>query len=124
MGWNPDDVPDPQDPETFQRSKLDWTEPPRGHHAELLDLHRRLIALRRRWSDLTDPRFTTTQAAADDDAGVIVLQRGDVTIAANLGTEEVVVSADGDLELATADGVVLTDGSLRLPPDTAAILIA
>lgn len=27
MGWDPDVVPDPQDPETFTRSKLDWTEP-------------------------------------------------------------------------------------------------
>jgi maltooligosyltrehalose trehalohydrolase len=124
MGWNPDDVPDPQDPETFTRSKLDWTEPSRGHHAELLDLHRRLIALRRTWSDLTDPRFTTTEAAVDDEADVLVLQRGDVTVAANLGEEEVVVSVDGALELATTDGVALTDGSLTLPPDSAAVLIA
>ncbi|RUQ98319.1 malto-oligosyltrehalose trehalohydrolase [Labedella endophytica] len=27
MGWDPDVVPDPQDPETFTRSKLDWAEP-------------------------------------------------------------------------------------------------
>jgi maltooligosyltrehalose trehalohydrolase len=124
MGWNPDDVPDPQDPDTFTRSKLDWTEPARAHHAELLDLHRRLIGLRRTWSDLTDPRFTTTAAAADDDAGLLVLQRGDVTVAVNLGREEVVVSVDGDLELATAPGVGLTEGALTLPPDSAAILIA
>ena len=26
MGWDPAVVPDPQDPETFQRSKLDWSE--------------------------------------------------------------------------------------------------
>ena len=26
MGWDPDLVPDPQDPQTFQRSKLDWSE--------------------------------------------------------------------------------------------------
>jgi maltooligosyltrehalose trehalohydrolase len=124
MGWNPDDVPDPQDPATFERSKLDWSETGRGHHAELLDLHKRLIALRRSQSDLTDPRFTTTEAAADDDAAVLVLQRGGVTVAANLGTEEVVVAAEGALELTTADGVVLEDGSLTLPPDSAAVLIA
>jgi maltooligosyltrehalose trehalohydrolase len=27
MGWDPAVVPDPQDPETFRRSKLDWGEP-------------------------------------------------------------------------------------------------
>ena len=25
-GWDPGDVPDPQDPETFTRSRLDWAE--------------------------------------------------------------------------------------------------
>src|SRR5690606_23703111 len=25
-GWNSDDIPDPQDPQTFLRSKLDWDE--------------------------------------------------------------------------------------------------
>jgi maltooligosyltrehalose trehalohydrolase len=124
MGWNPDEVPDPQDPATFERSKLDWSEPGSGHHAELLDLHKRLIALRRTQSDLTDPRFTTTEAAADDDAAVLVLQRGGVTVAVNLGAEEVVVAADGVIELTTADGVVLEDGSLTLPPDSAAVLVA
>ena len=28
-GWSEDDVPDPQDPETFARSRLDWSEPER-----------------------------------------------------------------------------------------------
>lgn len=41
-------VPDPSDPRTFLRSKLDWTE--RADHAETLALHRDLLALRR-----TDP---------------------------------------------------------------------
>ena len=25
-GWDADEIPDPQDPETFERSKLDWAE--------------------------------------------------------------------------------------------------
>jgi maltooligosyltrehalose trehalohydrolase len=41
------EVPDPQDPDTFERSKLDWSELERPPHAELLEWHRRLIALRR-----------------------------------------------------------------------------
>jgi len=39
-------VPDPQAAETFERSKLDWSEAARPPHAELLDWHRCLIALR------------------------------------------------------------------------------
>jgi len=40
-------VPDPQSPATFAASVLDWAEPQRPGHAELLDWYRRLIALRR-----------------------------------------------------------------------------
>jgi maltooligosyltrehalose trehalohydrolase len=40
------EVPDPQAAETFERSKLDWSESTRPPHDEILDWHRRLIALR------------------------------------------------------------------------------
>ena len=46
-GWAEADVPDPQDPATFARSKLDWAELDGKPHAEMLELYRRLIALRR-----------------------------------------------------------------------------
>ncbi len=47
FGWAPADVPDPQDPATFERSKLDWTELGREPHAGILARHRELIARRR-----------------------------------------------------------------------------
>jgi maltooligosyltrehalose trehalohydrolase len=39
-------VPDPQARDTFERSKLDWSERARAPHAELLDWYKGLIALR------------------------------------------------------------------------------
>jgi maltooligosyltrehalose trehalohydrolase len=47
FGWSPGDIPDPQDPATFERSKLDWSELDRQPHADLLAWHKELIALRR-----------------------------------------------------------------------------
>lgn len=41
-----DEVPDPQDPATFAASRLDWSEPQRQPHAGILELYRRLLALR------------------------------------------------------------------------------
>ena len=41
------EIPDPQAPATFERSKLDWTELEKGPHAELLDWYRALIAFRK-----------------------------------------------------------------------------
>ena len=51
-GWPADDVPEPQDPDTFTRSKLDWTELEREPHRGLLAWHRRLLALRRATPEL------------------------------------------------------------------------
>lgn len=46
FGWK-QEPPDPQAPETFERSRLDWSKPEGGRHAGTLDFYRRLIALRR-----------------------------------------------------------------------------
>lgn len=40
-------IPDPQDPETFERSRLRWEERDRGEHARTLRLYRDLLSLRR-----------------------------------------------------------------------------
>ena len=48
FGWNPANVPDPQDPATFEASKLQWDEVERDEHAALLEWYRALIARRRR----------------------------------------------------------------------------
>ena len=61
MGWDPAVVPDPQDPETFERSKLDWSEPESGRHARVLAAYQRLIELRRSLPALTDPSFDIGQ---------------------------------------------------------------
>jgi maltooligosyltrehalose trehalohydrolase len=124
MGWDPATVPDPQDPETFQRSKLDWSELEQQPHAALLDLHRRLAELRRRLPELTDPRFLETEVDVDAAADVLVLHRGRTTVAANLGAEPAVVEVQGALVLATGSGVAVEDGSLTLPPETAAVVVA
>lgn len=64
MGWDESAVPDPQDPATFERSRLEWRELDDDRHASMLDLHRELIALRRATPELTDPRFAHTSAAS------------------------------------------------------------
>ncbi len=46
FGWQ-GEVPDPQDPATFQRSRLQWQLRDRGRHAALAELHRELLRLRR-----------------------------------------------------------------------------
>ncbi|MBZ5740961.1 malto-oligosyltrehalose trehalohydrolase [Nocardioides mangrovi] len=120
MGWDPDVVPDPQDPATYERSKLDWDEPATGRHARLLDVYRRLARLRRELPQVTDPAFTATTCTADEDTRVFTMRRGDLLVAINFGDAEARLDADGELLLETGGGATVTEGALVLAPHVGA----
>jgi maltooligosyltrehalose trehalohydrolase len=61
-------VPNPQEPETFERSILDWSEAAQPGHAELLDWHRQLIGVRREKSKRINTRDRTKAAVKFDEA--------------------------------------------------------
>nr|GLK35806.1 malto-oligosyltrehalose trehalohydrolase [Rhodococcus wratislaviensis] len=94
-GWSTDDVPDPQDPETFERSKLDWDELVREPHARLLDCYRSLLHLRRERAELTDPWLENLSVDYDEAEQWIVVHRGALRLACNLGAEPVSVPVGG-----------------------------
>ncbi|TQS42216.1 malto-oligosyltrehalose trehalohydrolase [Cryptosporangium phraense] len=117
-GWG-DDVPNPQDPETFQRSKLSWAELSEPPHKGLLDTYRELIRLRREVSDLTDPRLDKVSVEYDEEARWVVVYRGDHhAVAANLSSEPRSVPIHRDVT-ATLFGPEWTG---TLPPESVAIL--
>lgn len=87
MNWDAAAVPDPQDPQTFQRSKLDWDEVDSQDHRALLALTRQLISLRRQLPDITDPRFVGRSARYDDEHGTIVISSGSVLIMVNFADD-------------------------------------
>ena len=88
-GWAAQDVPDPMDPATFQRSKLNWSEPEDPSHASMLDTYKALISLRRKYPELSDPRLSALTVDVDEQRRVITLHRGDLRVICNLGGEEV-----------------------------------
>ncbi|KAI8816753.1 malto-oligosyltrehalose trehalohydrolase [Fimicolochytrium jonesii] len=92
-GWNTEDVPDPQDPETFNRSKLDWAEPTQPTHASLLDWHKKLIRLRREVPELAAVNeIRKVDCEYDETARWMVVRRGGkVAVAINLGDGDVTV---------------------------------
>jgi maltooligosyltrehalose trehalohydrolase len=61
---------------TFERSKLDWSESTSGEHAEILALHKSLIALRREHPELSDPSLENFSVEVADDDSWIVMHRG------------------------------------------------
>ncbi|QDY90432.1 malto-oligosyltrehalose trehalohydrolase [Arthrobacter sp. UKPF54-2] len=123
MGWDPAVVPDPQDPATFTRSKLDWAEASEGDHARLLELYRNLIALRRATPELAGLGFEETAVAFSEADRWLRLRRGGVEVAMNFSAEprQVAVSG-GSLLLATEDGVAMAAGQVELLGHSAAVV--
>jgi maltooligosyltrehalose trehalohydrolase len=119
-GWDADEIPDPQDPQTFQRSKLDWHEADAGDHARLRGLYHDLIALRRSETDLADPWLDHMAIDYDEDRRWIVMHRGRLVIACNLGAEAVSVPFTGDVVLCSAPPGV--GAATELQPYSFAIL--
>ena len=126
FGWPAEDVPDPQDEATFLRSRLDWHECDQPAHRDMLDWHRRLIALRRNHSAFSDSRLDAVQAFADDASGVLVLRRGDVVVACNIASHGSRIDA-GDASggrtvlLASHEGVDVSGAAVTLPPESVVV---
>jgi len=121
MGWDPEEVPDPQDPETFQRSKLDWDELEEGRHAVVLDCYRRLGRLRRELPQLTDPWFGSV--ACEVEGRLLTMRRGDLLVVVNSG--DTAVSKDveqSEVLFETPSGVDLAGGTVSVPPHGGALL--
>jgi maltooligosyltrehalose trehalohydrolase len=122
MGWDPDQVPDPQDPATFHRSKLDWTELDRDEHARVLRFYTEMISLRRSHPEMTDPRFRSTQIELDETARWVVVRRGDrLAVAVNLGTDTIALDLRGEIVLTSSDDVVGAE-RLTLPGHSVAVV--
>ncbi|RKS89940.1 maltooligosyl trehalose hydrolase [Microbacterium sp. AG790] len=124
MGWDESLVPDPNDPATFERSKLDWSELDEPAHARLLSLYRALARLRRDHAELTDPD-QRGHAAESVGAGRWVLHRDTASVYVNLSPEPWTVDLTGRevwLATTTAHEHLVDAGPLVLSADSAAVV--
>lgn len=127
FGWAPEDVPDPQDFETFARSKLDWGEISKAPHDELLAWYRSLIALRRSEPDLRGG--VRPSVSFSEQEGWLSVRRGNVLVLCNLGEEArripLPAGAPKEVLLASRSSELdLGDAEAVLPPETLVILKA
>jgi maltooligosyltrehalose trehalohydrolase len=122
-GWDFEDVPDPQDPGTFQRSKLDWSQPSSEPGKSMLAWYRSLLELRRSRPELTDPYLAGVRAEFDEDARWLLVSRGSLRIAANLGDAPASVPLAGrhGLVITSDPGISVTPESVLLPPASLAV---
>ncbi|MDH2391065.1 malto-oligosyltrehalose trehalohydrolase [Streptomyces sp. HNM0663] len=137
-GWAAEEIPDPQDPATRERSCLDRAERERPGHARLLAWHRELIALRREQPDLADPDLAAVRTAYDEQARWLAFRRGDLRIALNFADVPAAIPLGGARPRGAGEGGgdggarILAawepveppgaDGVLRLPPQSCAVV--
>ena len=134
MDWDHATVPDPQDPQTFEGSKLNWSEVHEGDHERIYRAYRDLIALRRGTPELTDQRWDTVATQASDDEQWFVLKRMSepesvhgVVVAINLGNEprNLPLMGGDEPQLLFASGAAPepgSEGTVRVAPETAVVL--
>jgi maltooligosyltrehalose trehalohydrolase len=108
-----EEVPDPEDPATFEHSKLT-----RGRNEELAPLYERLISLRRQL-----PAGEATNIAHDEFERSLRFRRGPFEVICNFSGDWRRLPCTGEvIELATNGWALLSEGSLKLPPMSGALI--
>ncbi|MBA3523693.1 MAG: malto-oligosyltrehalose trehalohydrolase [Geodermatophilaceae bacterium] len=124
-GWDAEEIPDPQDPATFTRSRLNWSEPDRAPHRDTLDVYRRLLALRRAEPALTDPSLAAVSVDHDAARRWLVVHRGDLRVVCNLADTAQAIPLTGTVAqvlFASGGGPTSQDGTLSVPGESAVVV--
>ena len=124
FGWAPEEIPDPQLPDTFQRSKLNWQETGETSHADILDWYKKLIALRKSSRPLLDGNMRDSHVRFDEEARWLVLQRGPYQVICNLAKKPATISlpTTGKVLLASDSSHKLQEKQVELGPESVVIV--
>jgi len=124
FGWNPASIPDPENPSTFNASKLHWDEVMVGDHAEMLAWYKALIRFRRDTPCLNEGTAGGVHVTFDEQAEWLRMDRGDVLVICNLGDREqdFSVSQDACVVLASQSTIQVRECKSTLPPDSVAVV--
>jgi maltooligosyltrehalose trehalohydrolase len=125
FGWDPESIPDPEDRETFVRSKLNWDESKSGSHAEMFRWYRDLIGLRKSTPDLNQSEPGSTTVEFSEEERWLSVQRGSAQIVCNVGEAPHRIAFSGKARMVLSSRAQLqpTDGHLEIPPDTLVVVL-
>jgi maltooligosyltrehalose trehalohydrolase len=124
FGWDPEDIPDPQNKSTFDHSKLKWAELTEAKHADMLSWYKSLIALRKAHPELSDGQLDQIEIDFDEEDRWFSMQRGGVVVVFTLDEEGYSAGLEDGVELLLASDASITveDGQLTLPGVGVALL--
>ena len=123
FGWKPEDTTDPQAVETFDRSKLNWSELSNPAHTQLLDWYKQLIQLRHQEPSLSDGRLNSVHVTCDENERWLVLERGEITVACNFGTRyrHIPLGLDQHKLILASEANIHGGNGINFPPESVAI---
>jgi len=124
FGWDPAVIPDPEKRETFERSKINWEELSQSTHAEMLAWYRDLISLRRSTPSLNNGEPGNTSATFNEEEQWLCMRRGSIIVACNFSDENRTTPGHPAMRLllASLPEVSLQEKSVKLPPESVAII--
>ncbi|HEY7306557.1 MAG TPA: malto-oligosyltrehalose trehalohydrolase [Bryobacteraceae bacterium] len=124
FGWLPEEIPDPQEFETFQQSKLRWSELCCPPHDEILAWYRTLIALRRSTSQLTDGNLEAVDVRYDEQTRWFVMKRGEFQVICNFAPDRQAIPITRTTKdvICSSSAYEIRPGVIGLPADSVAIL--
>ncbi len=124
FGWDPAEVPDPQDASTYEASKLRWDELDQAPHADMLGWYRQLIALRRSRPELTDGALEQVDVDFDEEDQWFTMQRGSIVLVFTLDSEGYSAGLEEHvtLLLGSDGGITVEEGRLTMPGVGVAVL--
>jgi maltooligosyltrehalose trehalohydrolase len=124
FGWTPSEIPDPQERATFEASKLRWEDLQEEPHAQMLEWHRNLIALRRQHRELTDGDLDAVRVEYSRKDEWLIVVRGSITIAANFSRRAqcLPVQDPRRILIASAPELEYNQCGIRMGPQTFAAI--
>ncbi len=126
FGWKEEDIPDPQDLNTFLRSRLKWKELSEEEHGKVLEWYRELVALRKKFPELHDGSLDGVHVHFSEEKKWFSFQRGRILLVFNFSYKVNLIhpleDPCPDLLLASDPGCEIRGNELFLPSPSVALL--
>jgi maltooligosyltrehalose trehalohydrolase len=124
FGWDPSIIPDPEKPESFLRSKVNWDELAQPVHTDVLEWYRKLIRFRRSEPSLNNGEPGNAVVTYSEEERWLCMRRGSIIVACSIAEQSqgVLIHSSGELILASNCETSVLGDTVTLPPDSVAVI--
>lgn len=112
FGWKLAEIPNPQFIDTFLKSKINWEEMRQEQHESILNWHRELIILRKRFAELNDGSLDRVKVIFNAEEKWFVVKRGKVITVVNFSSNVQIFQRE-KLQLENMDLTILLNSDSK-----------